>query len=133
MVNYNFNKSIIKASTLKARNSDTTKIIDFFIYIHKCEGGYLKRAHLAITHSQEFFKVFLRGIYMSPPGVALSNWKCSNRLATKQNLQIMIDYQLICLNLFKKFCYKLYSFHLRLKLFKVKTTKVFKLYSKLYF
>ena len=39
------------------------------IYIYKCEGGCLKRAHLTNTHSQGFF--------MSPPGVepVLPSWK----------------------------------------------------------
>ena len=43
----------------------------YFIYIYKCEGGCLKRAHLASTHSQGFF------VNMSPLGVepVLSSWK----------------------------------------------------------
>ena len=53
--------------------------------MYKCEGGCLKKAHLANTHFRGVFKVFLRVfVNVSPPGVepALSSWKVSVVTAT---------------------------------------------------
>ena len=47
-------------------------------YVYKCEGGCLKRAHLANTHSQGVFQGFSQGFRnMSLPGVepVLPIWK----------------------------------------------------------
>ena len=72
-----------------------------FIFIYKCEGGCLKRAHLTNTHSQDFFQSFFEGFKnMSPPGVeaVLPSWKVgvvtasppSRTFVTNQLLQLLL-------------------------------------------